>query len=159
MILYLDTSAFVPLLIEEPTSQICGDLWDAADRVVTTRLTHIEAAAALAMAERLHRITGEQHDAGRERLDELWPQLDLVELDDHLMSAAAQAARSHSLRGYDAVHFAAALTVNDESLVAVAGDRALLDAWSVEDIAVIDTNTQPPDSGSTEGAPSPEDRH
>ena len=57
MILYLDTSAFVPLLIAEPTSQTCGALWDAADRLATTRLTQVEAAAALAMAERLGRST------------------------------------------------------------------------------------------------------
>lgn len=149
MIVYFDTSAFVPLLIDEPTSQACGDLWDAADRLVTTRLTHVEAAASLAMAERLGRITSEEHDAGRERLTELWPEADVVELDEQLMTAAGRAAMTHRLRGDDSVHFAAAVAVNDEYLVAAAGDRRLLDAWRTDGVAVVDTNTRAPEETST----------
>lgn len=161
MIVYLDTSAFVPLLIDEPTSQACGDLWDAADRLVTTRLTHVEAAAALAMAERLGRITSEEHDAGRERLTELWPEVDVVELDEQLMTAAAQAAMTHSSRGYDSVHVAAAVTVNDEYLVAAAGDGRLLDAWRADGVAVVDANAptpaKTPEETSTDTAQTPRD--
>ncbi len=156
MIVYLDTSALVPLLIDEPTSQTCGALWDAADRLVTTRLTYVEAAAALAMAELLGRITSQEHDAGRERLTELWPEFDLVELDEQLMTAAARAAMTHGLRGYDSVHFAAAVTVDDEYLVAAAGDRRLLDAWRADGITVVDTTaptpTETPQETSTETA-------
>lgn len=144
MIVYLDTSAFAPLLIDEPTSQTCGALWDAADRLVTTRLTYVEAAAALAMAELLGRLTGQEHDAARERLTELWTEFDLVELDEQLMTAAAEAAMTHSLRGYDSVHFAAAVTVDDADLVAAAGDRRLLDAWRADGISVVDTNAPTP---------------
>jgi predicted nucleic acid-binding protein len=143
VILYLDTSAFVPLLIDEPPSQTCGALWDVADQLVTTRLTYVEVAAALAAAQRLGRITSKEHDAGRERLTELWPEFDVVEFDEQLMAAAAQAAMARGLRGYDSVHFAAAVAVNDEYLVATAGDRRLLDAWRAEGIAVIDTNAPP----------------
>lgn len=144
MIVYLDTSALVPLLVEEPTSSTCGALWDAADRLVTTRLAYVEAAAALAMAERLGRITAVEHDAGRDLLTELWLELDVVELDDQLMAAAAQAARTHRLRGYDSVHLAAAVMAHDEHLVAAAGDGPLLDAWRAEGIAVLDTNAPGP---------------
>jgi len=49
LILYVDTSALVPLLISEAGSQVCGGLWDRADRVITARLTYVEAAAALAI--------------------------------------------------------------------------------------------------------------
>lgn len=150
MILYLDTSAFVPLLIDEPTSQTCGALWDVADRLVTTRLTYIEAAAALAAAQRLGRITSKEHDGGRERLTDLWPEFDVVELDEQLMVAAAQAAVARGswlvargLRGYDSVHYAAAVAVNDEYLVAAAGDGRLLDAWLAGGISAIDTNDPP----------------
>lgn len=139
MIVYFDTSAFVPLLIEEPTSQACGALWDAADRVATTRLTHVEAAAALARAARSGRITSQVHDAGRELLATLWPDFDLVELDEQLMTAAAHAAMTHGLRGYDSVHFAAAVALDDESVVTAAGDGALLDAWRATGLTVADT--------------------
>lgn len=142
MIVYLDTSAFVPLLVEEPTSDRCGELWDDADRLVTTRLTFVESTAALAMAERLDRITRGEHQAGRRRLTELWPEIDLIELDEPLMVAASDAATRHGLRGYDAVHCAAALAVDDDQLVAGAGDRRLLDAWGREGVAVLDTGAE-----------------
>lgn len=139
MIVYLDTSAFVPLLIREPTSDTCGMLWDRADRLVTTRLTHVEAAAALAMAEKLGRMTQEEHLAAREVLGSLWPQIDVVELDERLMVAAGKVAMTLGLRGYDAVHCAAAVSINDESTVGAAGDQRLLEAWRAEGVAVVDT--------------------
>jgi predicted nucleic acid-binding protein len=55
---YLDTSAFVPLLIEEPTSAACLEFWNAADAVISTRLLYVESAAALARAERNGRFVG-----------------------------------------------------------------------------------------------------
>lgn len=50
MIGYLDTSAFVPLLIEEPTSQTGRRFWDDADVIVSSQLLYVETAAALAQA-------------------------------------------------------------------------------------------------------------
>lgn len=59
MIGYLDTSAFVPLLIDEPTSAACRRFWDDADEVVSSRPRYVETAAALAQARRLGRRSGE----------------------------------------------------------------------------------------------------
>lgn len=140
MILYVDTSAFVPLLIEEPTSEICGQLWDHADRLVTSRLTYVETSAALAMAERLGRISASERVPALQRLRELWTELDIVELDEQLMIFASNAAQSHGLRGYDSVHFAAAAAIEDDDVVAASGDRHLLHAWHDEGVSVIDTN-------------------
>lgn len=140
MILYLDTSALVPLLIAEQTSDVCGQLWDRADRVTTARLTYVEVAAALAAAERLGRLTAPQYVASREMLNELWGAVDVVELDARLMLSAADVAARRGLRGYDAVHCAAASGLRGESLVAAAGDTQLLAAWSAEGLAVIDIN-------------------
>lgn len=52
MIAYFDTSAFVPLVIDEPSSPTAQRLWDIADRVVSVRLLYPETRAALAMARR-----------------------------------------------------------------------------------------------------------
>lgn len=140
MIAYLDTSAFVPLIIAEPTSDRCGRLWDDADRLVTTRLTFMESAAAMATAERIGRITDADHIAGRRQMMELWAEFDVIELDEQLMIAASDAAGRHGLRGYDAVHFAAAAALDDDTLVAGAGDRRLLDAWTSHGVNVLDTS-------------------
>lgn len=46
MIAYFDTSAVVPLLVQEPATEQCSRLWDEATRVLTVRLTYPEARAA-----------------------------------------------------------------------------------------------------------------
>ena len=57
MIAYFDTSAVVPLVIDEPTSHRCRRVWNEAARVVSTRLLYPEACAALARANRMERLT------------------------------------------------------------------------------------------------------
>lgn len=140
MIAYFDTSALVPLLVSEATSQACGEVWDSADRVAATRLAYVEAVAALSMAERMGRITGPDLRAGRDVLDELWAVLDVIEIGPELMSDAARLAVTHGLRGYDATHCAAAVWASDGDLVAVTGDARLLQAWRAEGLATFDTN-------------------
>jgi len=140
VIVYFDTSALVPLLIEESATPLCGELWDSADEVVTTRLAYVESAAALAMGLRLGRITRRDHTRARRQLSDLWLEVAVVELDGELMESASDAARAHRLRGYDAVHFAAAVSVDDVDLVAASGDRDLLRAWRRASLAVADTH-------------------
>lgn len=128
MIAYFDTSAIVPLLIAETGTDAAGRLWDDAERVVTTRLAWVEARAALASAARLGRVSAPQLKASKRELGHLLIQVDLVEVDDDLVSRAGDLAESLALRAYDAVHLAAAQRVLDDDLVVVAGDRALVAA-------------------------------
>lgn len=143
MIGYLDTSAFVPLLIAEPSSEICRRFWDDADVVVSSRLLYVEAAAALAQALRMTRLTASKHDKARALLETLSGQIDIVEVDEPLVQRAAGLAHQLALRGYDAIHCAAAEQLNDADVVAACGDRRLLDAWSTLGVETFDTN-QPP---------------
>lgn len=139
MIGYLDTSALVPLLVREPTSAACRRFWEDADAVVTCRIAYVETAAALAQAERTGRLDRGQHLAARALLDGVWAELDVVEVDHVLAVDAAGAAHRHELRGYDAVHWAAAARLSDPDLVAAAGDRRLLAAWRAGGAATYDT--------------------
>jgi predicted nucleic acid-binding protein len=143
VIVYFDTSALVPLLVAEPGSEHCRQLWQSADEVVTCRLTYVEAAAALAQARRLGRLTAPAHDDALHSLDELWSELAIVEFDVDLMHRAADQADRSALRGYDAVHCAAAMLIADEQTVAASGDRLLLDAWDAFGIATADTTATP----------------
>lgn len=140
MIVYLDTSAVVPLLVAEPASTFCRQLWDDADAVVTCRLTYVEASAALAQAERLGRMTKPHRHAALILLDRLWIEFDLVDIDDTLVHLAASLAAEHALRGYDAIHAAAATQLDDTDMVAASGDRTLLRAWRALYLATADTN-------------------
>ena len=136
MIAYFDTSAVMPLLITEPGSDRAASLWDGADRVVSVRLVYPEARAALAQAERLGRLTARQLRDAVTEFDALFEQIDLVEVDDILTRRAGELAEARQLRGYDAVHLAAADRVRDPSVVMVAGDGALLAAAAAEGMAV-----------------------
>lgn len=140
MIAYLDTSVLVPLLVDEPSSAACRRLWDDADDVVSVRLAYVEAAAAAAQARRLGRLTRRSQRGALARLDALWSQMHIVELDQALIERAAAVADLHDLRGYDAVHCASAEVIDDETLVAASGDRRLLAAWRELGLNTFDAN-------------------
>jgi predicted nucleic acid-binding protein len=136
VIAYYDTSAVVPLIIAEPGSARAAMLWDQADRVVSVRLLYPEGRAALAQAERLGRLSHRQLREAVAEFDDRWSQLDLVEVDERLAFRAGALAEAHGLRGYDAVHLAAADRIRDADLVVVAGDGALLNAASAEGMTI-----------------------
>lgn len=125
MIAYFDTSAVIPLIIEEPASITCDRLWNDADRIVSVRLLYPEARAALAKARRMQRITCEQLDAATAELDSILRQVDHIEITAELARAAGDLAAAHGLRGYDAVHLAGAVAATDDELVLVTGDTDL----------------------------------
>jgi uncharacterized protein len=137
---YLDTSAIVPLLVAEPGSPACRRFWDDADAVVSCRLAYVETAAALAQAQRTARLDPTQHKQARSLLDDLWAEIEVIEIDEQLAAAAAEAAHASSLRGYDAVHCVAAEQLLDGDLVAASGDQQLLRAWRDRGLSTYDTS-------------------
>lgn len=141
MIIYLDTSAIVPLLIAEPTSDACRELWDSADSVATSQIAYVEAAAALAMAQRLERITARQNTAALRLLDRLWAEVEVMAVDDGLVRRAARLARELGLRGYDAMNCASAEHLIDPDLVLVSADRKLLAAAATLGLSIADVSS------------------
>ena len=71
MIAYFDTSAIVPLLIDEGATDRCTRLWNEAERIVGVRLLYPETCAALARAKRMERLTAAQMTAATADLDEV----------------------------------------------------------------------------------------
>ena len=140
MIAYFDTSAIIPLLVEESGSAIAGQLWDQADRVASVRLVYAEARAALAQAERLARLTPRQLPRLVDQLDGLYGQLDRIGVDDTLVRRAGQLAQAHALRGYDAVHLAALERIADDHPVMVSGDEDLCAAAAALGVATASTS-------------------
>lgn len=128
MIAYFDTSSIVSLLIEESGSDTAGRLWDEADRLVSIRLIYVEGHAALAQAALARRL--EQRHLRRAVTDllNLYRQFDLFEVTDVVVRRAGILAETHALRGYDALHLAAAEVVRDNELVFVSGDARLCQA-------------------------------
>ena len=75
-------------------------------------------------------MTPSKHAASLDELDRLWREVDVIDVDDALSRRAAALAARFALRGYDAVHCAAAEQLADPDLVVASGDRKLLAAWS-----------------------------
>ncbi len=140
MIAYFDTSAIVPLLIDEPGSKPAGELWNNASRIIGISLLYAEARSALAQAQRVGRLKMPELRVAVDILEELYLQLDLVEIDNMLARQAGELAEIHGLRGYDAVHLAAAIRVIDPDLVMVSGDQALIASAKSVGLAVASTN-------------------
>jgi len=125
VIAYFDTSAVVPLIVSEPSSATCSQLWNEATRVISSRLVYPEARAALAQAERVQRLTAAELRAAVEDLNSVVEEIDYLEVTAGLAMSAGQLAEAHALRGYDAVHLASASVANDAELVMVTGDQHL----------------------------------
>jgi predicted nucleic acid-binding protein len=126
VITYVDTSTLLKLLIEEDGSEQAALIWDTAESLASAALVVVEGRAALAAAERSGRLTRPQLKRARADLVELIDEMSLVEITEDLIELAADLAEDEELRGYDAVHLAAALTVETEILTSA--DTALCDA-------------------------------
>lgn len=130
MIVYFDTSAFIPLLIDEPNSDSRDRLWNEATRTVSVSLLYVEARAALARAHRLGRLSQGGLASAAALLDDLSAQVDHVEVTLRLVRTAGALAEARQLRGYDAVHLAAAQAVADADTIFASGDQRLIAAAS-----------------------------
>jgi uncharacterized protein len=140
MIAYFDTSAIIPVIIDEPSSTICTRLWNDADRSISVRLLYPEARAALAKARRMDRITNAQLTAAIGELEAIIAEIDHIEVTAELAHAAGELAQTHGLRGYDAVHLAAASAAANTELVLATGDSDLAQASRSVGISVAFTN-------------------
>ena len=134
MITYVDTSTLIKLLIDEVGTAEAAVIWDQPDTLVTVRIAHVEARAALAAAGRRRRITAAAFRSAVAGLEVLWSQLSVVEVDEDLMRLAGDLATTHGLRGYDAVHLAAAHLVGAD--VFSSADRRLCEAASTSGLHV-----------------------
>ena len=108
MILYLDTSAFIKLYVNEPGAETVRAAAAGAERIHAHWIAYPEMRAALA---RLHRMGRQTADAYREHKREFeadWRAINAVLPTEHALRRAGELTERFSLRGYDSVHLAAA---------------------------------------------------
>ena len=132
MITYVDTSSLLKLLIDEDGSERAELIWDSADVLASVALVVVEGRAALAAAHRGALLDARQHRRARQSFEALVGALSIVEVTEALIVDAADLAEAEALRGYDALHLAAAVTVEatvftsaDSELCAAAQRRGL----------------------------------
>jgi predicted nucleic acid-binding protein len=145
MILYLDASALVKNYVAEPGTEEVRAAIAASSAVGTQLISRVEVAAALAKAVRVGALTQDEAFACLARFQKDWPDLIRLCVSEALVSRAAQLAWDHGLRGYDAVHLAAADVWRDtlgEEVTVAAYDRKLWHA--VRDIGMQTLPLRPP---------------
>jgi predicted nucleic acid-binding protein len=138
MMLYLDTSALVKLYVDEPKSEAVKKSVGQADAVATSLLAYAEARAAFARASREGKFAPQVYRRIIGAFEEDWNRYVAVEVTDILVKAAGRLAESRALRGYDALHLASALSLQNQASVPVtfmAFDRQLMTAAKLEGLS------------------------
>lgn len=142
MILYLDTSSLLKLYLEEEHSDLVQTWAGGAQVLCTSRITYPEAMAGLARRWRQGDLGREAFNALRQTLTEDWSGFSSVELNEE---ASAEMAVRLGLRGFDAIHLAAAVEIVAGSGLVPAFfssfDRQLNRAARAEGLAVLDADS------------------
>lgn len=108
MIVYLDASALVKRYVREAGSSEVGELIAGATLAGTAVITRAEVAAALAKAVRMGALGRDEAAVALEAFRRQWADFVRLQLGEATIVLADALAWEHGLRGYDAVHLAAA---------------------------------------------------
>ena len=108
MILYLGTSAFIKLYVNEAGAETVRAAVAGAQRIHTHWIAYPEMRAALARLHRMGRQTADVHREHKREFEADWRALNAILPTEHCLRRAGELAERFSLRGYDSVHLAAA---------------------------------------------------
>jgi len=128
MIVYLDASALVKRYIAETGSKEVGQVIADADLTGTVLISRAEVAAALAKAIRVNVLESDEANKALKRFRAQWNDLIRLQMTETLIARADTLAWDYGLRGYDAVHLAAAHIWQEtigEPLILATFDRQL----------------------------------
>ena len=150
--LYLDTSALVKRYVLEPGSQIVTDVIATDGMVATATVTRAESGAACSKAARIRSLTNDAARACHKAFLREWKNYVRIRVTEGLVARADGLAWTHTLRGYDAIHLAAALEWQDrvgEAVTLCTFDREL---WNAGGDAGLERRPSSLDLGKTGGA-------
>jgi predicted nucleic acid-binding protein len=142
VILYLDTSAFAKLVLEESETATARDWFDQADFAATSVITYPESTSALYRQDREKGSAEPRLRGWLAALDDRWRRCVRLPVAEQL---AGRVVLAHGLRGMDAVQLAAAMTFRSrvleslpqETVTFATFDRRLLRAAEREGFATL----------------------
>jgi predicted nucleic acid-binding protein len=111
--LYLDTSALVKKYFEEPRSEEVRSCIASHNMIATSAIARAECAAAFAKAVRIGILPESAARVGHQLFVREWKSYIRIRVTEALVVRADGIAWTFRLRGYDAVHLAAALEWHD----------------------------------------------
>ena len=140
MMLYLDTSALVKHYATEAGSEDV-DIWmDTAQILTTTLLTRAEVAASVSRLSRMKLMDDNEAQRVLRIFRDEWESLLRLPITETTVQRADHLACQHGLRGYDAVHLAAALLwpeTTKRPITLATYDRALWQAAKAEGLGLL----------------------
>ena len=139
MIVYLDASALVKRFVAEIGSAQVDALIARADAIGTAVISRAEVTAALDKAARMGALARDEAQVALQAFRIQWPDLIRLQMSEVVVAQADHLAWDHGLRGYDAVHLAAARFWQSSlggSVTMATFDRQLWEASAMVGLAV-----------------------
>lgn len=140
MNLYFDTSALIKHYIVEAGSEDVHDWVNSAEMSATSLMTRAEIAAGLTRLLRMNFLTKPDYAIALDYFRADWLFYQRIPISEELVARADRLACEFGLRGYDAVHLAAALTWQENlnfPVTLATFDRGLTDAARQSGLAVL----------------------
>lgn len=141
--LYLDASALVKRYVTERYVTETNAAIAAAESVGTVMVSRAEVAAAFSKAARLKALTRKKALAALHTFRAEWVNFVRIQVSETVMTRADELAWQANLRGYDAVHLAAALVWQDalgEPVTFATFDQTLWQVAQAEGMLVFPPN-------------------
>ena len=143
MTTYADGSAVVRRIAAQPGSDVAGAVWDGAEVVVSSAIAFPEARAALAQANRDGELDGHELHEAACALERVFAEATVIPVSVELAIAAGALAEQHGLDTADAVHLAAALSLDAPRVVVVTWSPDLASAAADCGMAVVPRQPAP----------------
>ena len=113
MILYLDTSAILKRYFQESFSEEIASKWSLAEAIVTSSVAYAETMATIYRKKKEEGLDSKIIQKIRTAFKSDWNALIRVEVTEDLNQYIDKVLKRHFLRGFDAVHLASALIINE----------------------------------------------
>jgi uncharacterized protein len=113
VILYLDTSALVKRYVREIASDQVITLWNSAEAILTSVVAYAETLASFFRKRRECKTGQEELEAALISFQKEWLGFIRVDVNDGLRPYILKVAEKHPLRGFDAIHLASALLIDE----------------------------------------------
>ena len=107
---------------------MASELWGTSHAAAASMLVYPEGRAALAAAQRSGRLGTREHGRALADFEDLASDLALIGVDEPLARSAGTLAEEFELRGYDAMHLATALALDESAVTLVTWDGDLAEA-------------------------------
>ena len=138
--IYLDTSALVKRYVAETGSAIIQELLRREEVAGTATIAYAEVYSGFTRRHREGYVSKRQYALACREFEREWPAYVHVELRGEVLTLARDLIQRHTLRGFDAIHLASALTLHAglrEDVTLVASDNRLLHAAAVEHLPIL----------------------